>query len=615
MDYPTWDDDSMESDVQSYLKIGVELFSFQTGVMKDTNMAMQNTVNKNFHACHGDVINIHGCQSGTQRDTYLRLYWESGTGLVEIAKNDDWCHLGSAIEGHVIQEEGCNLYRIDMGCHGDSECSMKITTYCDGDCTQPDAPPAATTAGVELFPTYSTGQLSNTNDAMQNVESRNFFACGGDLIHISGCNAGSLGDTRIRMYYEGDTGIKEVMENDDYCELVSASHNILLQEPGCNLYRVDFGCYKDETCKLVVTATCEGQCTHSTPTLAPSGPSPAPTTLAPTTGISELPFHYVSGELTNTNSGYENVESIRFELCGGEFAYFEGCSGGHGDPLLRLYRELSYDNKVQVAYNDDNQWCDKYPVIEYTVPAEAPCHIYRLDIGCHDHDSCQVVINSGLDSAPTHTPTLMPIPGEVQIYFDDQYSCESYKYGRYGKHSKQLTAANYFCVPLDQCFPLGTELYMKVHLEYPPGVTDFNEFAASAFWVNQANTHLTYYPDKDCLYPIANIDSDCTNNYRDCCPVSGFNLMGKDQYAENGFPSGIPPSLYVWPAQGCYDPNFPFVNADSPEAYQSNTVPEQMTVYNKHVERIEEAQQRGHNNFGIRGNGHISAVPTAGVAR
>lgn len=393
-----------------------------------------------------------------------------------------------------------------------------------------------------LFPPYQTDELRNTNNALQNVESVNFFACQGDILDLDGCHAGSYGDTRMRLYLEGVGGLREVNENDDYCDLISNHKEYQVSAPGCNLYRLDMGCYQDEVCGLNVTGTCAGEC-HPQPTLLPtmepSGEA-VPTSSHPTMEPTIFPFAYQTGELSNTLNGFYNVESVHFQLCGAQDVYLNACDGSIGDGFLRLYRE---DNgkDIQVAENDD--FCDLSPRIHYgLLPGEA-CHSYRLDMGCRESETCSIHLNAYCDGCTTPQPTKAPtIPGTMFYYFDDNYRCDDDN-KRKDMHHMELQAFNYVCLALDTCTKVGSQLYIKATLHYT--TENFLDYQSSSYFMNPAPNTITYYPDENCMYPIADVNSDCSNASHECCQLGSVNLMGNDLpiMGENGFV----PAIMSWP--------------------------------------------------------------------
>ena len=452
-----------------------------------------------------------------------------------------------------------------------------------------------------LFAPYMSGELKNTNNCMQNVESVNFIACEGDVLNLNGCNPGSYGDTRMRLYLEGVGGLYEVNENDDYCDLVSNHRDYLVITPGCNLYRLDLGCYKDETCGLNVTGTCEGEC-HAQPTLqptqSPSGEGQSPITFHPTMEPTTFPFTYQSGELSNTINAYYDVESVHFTLCGAQDVYLNGCDGSEGDPFFRLYREDNGKN-IEVASNDD--YCDLKPRIHYGLPPGEPCHSYRLDIGCYDIETCSATVNAYCDGCPTPEPTKAPThAGTMYYYYDDSLDCETMTRMKAGKHHMELTAYNYLCIALDQCTQVGSQLYMKATLHYTQD--SFTDYQNSQYWLSPAPTTITYYPDENCMYPIADVNSDCTYAIHECCTLGSANLMGESLSIVAS--SGKIPVVYSWP-DDCTPASLVDAHDADDWTLSDNTLPYQGTVYNKHIQRIEEALQRGHNNFGL-----ASAPPT-----
>lgn len=580
---------------------GTELFSpYTSGELRDTNNCLQNVESINFFACEGDVLNLDGCHPESYGDTRMRLYLESSEGLIEVNENDDYCGTISSHRDFEVTNPGCNLYRLDLGCYRDNTCGIKVTGECIGECHQlPTAAPTQqpiASASVSTFPFYHvSNQLHDTMMALENVESVHFYACGGDMLDLDACgDPQSMGDSYMRLYINDNNGWDFVDESDDFCDAGTASFvGYTVNAPGCHEYRLDLGCYDMDECSVGVHGSCYGQCVA--PLNVPSTSQTTESVTAyPTMEPTSFPFTYHSGALDLTHNALYNVESVHFQLCGAQDVYLNACNENTlDDSYLRLYREDN-GHDVLVAENDD--YCDLKSRIHYGLPPGEPCHSYRLDLGCYGDSKCEVQVDAYCDGCPTPEPTKAPTPaGTVYLYYDDSFQCSDWYKRKGDKHHMELEAYNYLCVALDQCTPIGdANIYMKATLHY--NTATYTDYQNSQYWDSPAPFTITYYPDANCMYPIADVASDCSNNAYECCTLGSATIMGES--LSTIAPSGKVPAVFTWP-DDCSP--LPLLDAHEVDDWQmsENTLPFQAQVYAKHIQRVEEALHRGHNNFGL----------------
>merc|ERR1719453_2404432 len=170
-------------------------------------------------------------------------------------------------------------------------------------------------------------------------------------------------------------------------------------------------------------------------------------------------------------------------------------------------------------------------------------------------------------------------------YFDDNYRCDDDNKRKDMHHMELQATINYVCLALDTCTKVGSQLYIKATLHYT--TENFLDYQSSSYFMNPAPNTITYYPDENCMYPIADVNSDCSNASHECCQLGSVNLMGNDLpiMGENGFV----PAIMSWP-DNC---------EPQPLDDNNDAVPFQGIVYEKHIERVEQALQRSQNNFGL----------------
>jgi hypothetical protein len=129
-----------------------------------------------------------------------------------------------------------------------TSCSLdRITAHLPS--TNPTiSPTISPTLSIKLMcPYYST---SNTNNAIMNYDTCDFYACPGTKLTISGCdsNGRCQSDQYLRLF---DASNNQITSNDDYCSVCSQI-TYTLKQP-CQIYSIHEGCYSTSSCSGTIS--------------------------------------------------------------------------------------------------------------------------------------------------------------------------------------------------------------------------------------------------------------------------------------------------------------------------------------------------------------------------
>ncbi|KAJ1418193.1 hypothetical protein B484DRAFT_400559 [Ochromonadaceae sp. CCMP2298] len=338
-------------------KSSANVFPYTTGELFDTNNAMQNTVPVSQDACTGDKLIFSTCDH--TGDPYIRLYLDAAA---------------------------CGTLVLQLGCYLDGNCSMTATVAITQPPTpQPTALPTTGTSAptaVNVFP-YTTGTLTDTNNALQNTVPVQQSACAGESFVFSTCSYDS-GDTLIRLYL-GGVQLAQAFENtynsntNNYCSVITYTYT----DASCGTLVLQLGCSGSTTCSMTATVAITTPTPSAPPTAQPSNPTPAPSTTRPTTA-NTFPF---TTSRSNTNNALQNTAPVQQTACAGDVLLFSTCSqdGGYdiGRTYLRLYNGAQVASANDNAINPSNQPCSQ---ILYTHTGS--CTTLVLQLGCSATTSC-----------------------------------------------------------------------------------------------------------------------------------------------------------------------------------------------------------------------------------
>jgi hypothetical protein len=242
-----------------------------------------------------------------------------------------------------------------------------------------------------LCPDYNA---SNTNFAQQNYETCGIYACPGTELVIGSCDSTTChGDQYLSLIEESG---RLIAHNDDSCGLCS---QIAFTTTGpCQTYRVQEGCYNDESCGGTVEVR-EGA--SYIPSALPSfSPTVFPT--LDSNNYTSCPAY----EASDTNYAQQNYESCGFFACPGTTFIIGSCDENNeaictGDQFLSLYDK---SNRL-IAHNDDS--CGLCSQISFTTTE--PCQTYKIHEGCYNHESCGGIVTLLMtEIQPTREPTEKP---------------------------------------------------------------------------------------------------------------------------------------------------------------------------------------------------------------
>ncbi|KAJ1441720.1 hypothetical protein B484DRAFT_102333 [Ochromonadaceae sp. CCMP2298] len=205
------------------------VFPYITGTLTNTNNALQNTVPVQQTACPGDILFFSTCSQYTG-DPYIRLYFNGAN----VASNDDSVSGACSQISYTYSAAACSFLVLQLGCYSSGSCSMTATVAFTSAApsalpsaqpsrptlapsAQPSRPTLAPSAQPSFRPTlapssvapsamnvfpYTTGDLTNTDDALQNTVPVSKVACPGDILQFSTCSQYS-GNPYIRLYLNG----------------------------------------------------------------------------------------------------------------------------------------------------------------------------------------------------------------------------------------------------------------------------------------------------------------------------------------------------------------------------------------------------------------------------
>ncbi|KAJ1386869.1 hypothetical protein B484DRAFT_440228, partial [Ochromonadaceae sp. CCMP2298] len=219
------------------------VFPYTTGTLTNTNNALQNTAPVSQDACLGDVLQFSTCSQYTG-NTYIRLYLN---GANVISNNNSGTNSGSlacSTITYTYSAAACGTLVLQLGCYGATSCSM-----------------TATVVAAATFP-YTTGTLTNTNDALQNTVPVSQDACPGDVLQFSTCSQ-YTGNTYIRLYLNGINVISKLGS----CSRISYTYSAA----ACGTLVLQLGCYRDTSSSMTATVAVKHPTTPQ-PTYQPSAP-------------------------------------------------------------------------------------------------------------------------------------------------------------------------------------------------------------------------------------------------------------------------------------------------------------------------------------------------------
>ena len=138
-----------------------------------------------------------------------------------------------------------------------------------------------------LCPAY---QASNTYAARTNVVQCYIYACVGATLVISSCpsSGGTCSgdnDPESRLY---DSNNVQVAANDDYCNFCSQISYTVPLISGCSNYRLDQGCYDNDSCEGQFSVVGGVASPTQTPTISPTILTDVPT-VTPSLSPSQVP--------------------------------------------------------------------------------------------------------------------------------------------------------------------------------------------------------------------------------------------------------------------------------------------------------------------------------------
>lgn len=369
-------------------------FPVTVGSLTGTNSAQVGYQQACTTACVGEKLIFSSCDSGTQTDSYFRLY--DVTNNVQLASDDDGCPGGGRLSmiTYTVETPGCHDYCLHMGCYGSSSCGGYTVTLATDNPTAPpvpspytpSAPPSVRptvqpsvqpTAQANGFP-HATSALSNTAYASVNYDTACVQACPGDVLTFSSCSDAypHSGDSYFRLWDER-AGL-ELAADDDGCPSSTQSLLTYIVPPAdppqgggsqCHQYCLHMGCFSSGSCSYTATLTVQ------------SPPTPAPTRY----GASDFPLTTRAG-MTNTNSAQQNYDVACASACYGDLLTFSSCNNPNTDAYLRLFDATS---NIEVKRDDDGcRGGTQLSLLEYQVESHG-CREFCLHMGCYGSYSCQ----------------------------------------------------------------------------------------------------------------------------------------------------------------------------------------------------------------------------------
>eukprot|EP01036_Dinobryon_divergens_P040913 gene40913-54176_t len=231
-------------------------------------------------------------------------------------------------------------------------------------------------------------------------------------------------------------------------------------------YNLKGGCVSRTYCRNRYIVS--GALVSPSPTVSPSGPSPAP---------SQISNGQLScGPYTSTNG---QLITCEFVACSGSTISIP-CSNCVGDTYLYLYNS----EKALVAYNDDS--CGLCSRIEYVTPVDGKCRTYFLKQGCYGGDTCSgdytiTGFRNASSLTPTHSPSIQPSTKFV--------ICDGYEFSSYTNY------AYYYWKDCSFIACPGTSLFFEDNLK--SGYTYARLYNSNGIQLTEGNT-ISYTTMEEC---------------------------------------------------------------------------------------------------------------------
>jgi len=204
-------------------------------------------------ACPGEQLQFTTC-SQYVGDTFIRLFLDG----LQVAFNDDLNALCSGID-YTYTSASCGELDLHLGCFADNACQMTATVEINCEDSQ-----------INSFP-YTTCNLVDTNNALQNTVAVQQEACPGEQLQFTTCSQ-YVGDTFIRLFLDG----LQVAANDDVslgniCSVINYSYTGTV----CADLELHLGCFATNNCQMTGTVDITPAIPTAEPTVEPTAePTP-----------------------------------------------------------------------------------------------------------------------------------------------------------------------------------------------------------------------------------------------------------------------------------------------------------------------------------------------------